>query len=58
METVSGSRASVYMGSFGTEYHLLLAMDPLQEVKYRATGTASSMASNRLSWFYNLSGQA
>lgn len=58
MEMVSGSRTSVYMGSFGAEYNLLLTGDPLQEVKYRATGTALSMASNRLSWFYNLSGSS
>lgn len=58
MEMVSGSRTSVYMGSFGTEYNMLLSRDPLQEVKYKATGTALSMVSNRLSWFYNLSGSS
>lgn len=58
MELVSGSRTSVFMGSFGTEYNLLLSKDPLNEAKYKATGTALSMASNRLSWFYNLSGSS
>lgn len=58
MEMVSGSRTSVYMGSFGCEYNSLLSRDPLLEVKYKATGTALSMASNRLSWFYNLLGSS
>lgn len=58
MNKVSGSRTSVYMGSFGTEYLGLLSRDPLHEVKYKASGTALSMVSNRLSWFYNLSGSS
>lgn len=58
IEKVSGSQTSVFVGSFGAEYNSLLSRDPLHEVKYRATGTAVSMASNRLSWFYNLYGSS
>ncbi|KAI4220335.1 MAG: hypothetical protein LQ349_008111, partial [Xanthoria aureola] len=43
-------------GIEGSDYHTVLARDPNTTPKYIVTGTAGCMASNRLSYFYNLSG--
>ncbi|KAI4123666.1 MAG: hypothetical protein LQ338_005156 [Usnochroma carphineum] len=40
----------------GSDYHSVLARDPDVTPKYIVTGTANCMASNRLSYFYDLSG--
>ncbi|KAL8782267.1 MAG: hypothetical protein Q9213_005541 [Squamulea squamosa] len=40
----------------GSDYHTVLARDVDATPKYIVTGTAGCMASNRLSYFYNLSG--
>ncbi|KAL8994776.1 MAG: hypothetical protein Q9169_005338 [Polycauliona sp. 2 TL-2023] len=40
----------------GSDYHTVLARDPNTSPKYIVTGTAGCMASNRLSYFYDLSG--
>ncbi|KAL8637932.1 MAG: hypothetical protein Q9228_004857 [Teloschistes exilis] len=43
-------------GNEGSDYHTVVARDPDVTPKYIVTGTAGSMAANRLSYFYNLSG--
>lgn len=43
-------------GIEGSDYHTVLARDPNTTPKYIVTGTAGCMASNRLSYFYDLSG--
>lgn len=44
------------IGIEGSDYHSVLARDIDVTPKYIVTGTAGCMASNRLSYFYNLSG--
>ncbi|KAL8732775.1 MAG: hypothetical protein Q9166_002557 [cf. Caloplaca sp. 2 TL-2023] len=44
------------LGIEGSDYHTVLARDLNVTPKYIVTGTAGCMASNRLSYFYNLSG--
>jgi acyl transferase domain-containing protein len=56
MEKVSGTKTSVYVGYSTHEYESLFQRDHEMQAKYLATGTGSSMAANRLSWFYNLRG--
>lgn len=45
-----------HQGIEGSDYHTVLARDPDTTPKYIVTGTAGCMASNRLSYFYDLSG--
>ena len=45
-----------HQGIEGSDYHTVLARDPNTTPKYIVTGTAGCMASNRLSYFYDLSG--
>lgn len=40
----------------GTDYHTVLARDLDSTPRYLATGTATCMAANRISYFFNLSG--
>ncbi len=40
----------------GTDYHTVLARDLDATPRYLATGTATCMAANRISYFFNLSG--
>ena len=56
MDQVSGSRTSVYIGSFMRDYEIMLMRDPEMHAKYKMTGTGSAMLANRISWFYNLTG--
>ena len=56
MESVAGSRTSVHVGSFGHDWQSILIKDPLMHVKYPATGSEFSILSNRLSWFFDLTG--
>lgn len=44
------------LGMEGTDYHTVLARDLDATPKYLATGTATCMAANRISYFFNLSG--
>lgn len=54
MESVIGSKTSVFAGSFSREYETLFARDPELQAKYKATGTGAAMLANRLSWFFDL----
>jgi acyl transferase domain-containing protein len=56
MESVIGSKTSVFIGNFTREYEIFYARDPEQHYKYLATGTGAAMFSNRLSWFYDFTG--
>ncbi|KAI1823452.1 hypothetical protein F4861DRAFT_549734 [Xylaria intraflava] len=57
LESVRGSTTSVFLGSIGGgEYSSLYGADDEINVKYQATGTSTSMLSNRLSWFYDFRG--
>lgn len=52
----SVSRLTTVIGIEGSDYHSVLARDLDVAPEYIVTGTAGCMASNRLSYFYDLSG--
>lgn len=56
MSKVTGSNTSVYVGCFTREYDGIMSKDPEVDLRYIATGTGTSMLSNKLSWFYDLRG--
>ncbi|OLN91972.1 Lovastatin diketide synthase LovF 2 [Colletotrichum chlorophyti] len=56
LEDVSGTQTSCYIGTFTGDFPNLQARDNEGPSIYHATGLSSSLASNRLSWFYNLKG--
>ncbi|MCJ1388250.1 hypothetical protein MMC18_001095 [Xylographa bjoerkii] len=56
LEKFFGSDTAVFAGMEGTDYHTVLARDIDATPRYLATGTATCMGANRISYFYNLSG--
>ncbi|KAM5486920.1 Type I Iterative PKS [Microsporum audouinii] len=52
----TGTNTSVYIGCFTREYDGVITRDPEIDLKYIATGTGTTMISNRISWFYDLRG--
>lgn len=56
VESISGSDTGCYVGCFDLDYHQMLMDDFENAPRYSGTGTAFSLLSNRLSWFYNLKG--
>lgn len=53
---MQGSLTSVFVGNLGAEYPSLFNGDDEINPQYEATGTATGMLSNRVSWFYDLRG--
>lgn len=58
MEKLSGSNTSVHTACFTDDYKQQLLKDVSQVPKYSSTGTSMAMLANRLSWFFNLTGQS
>lgn len=56
MEAVAGSNTSVFAASFVRDHEAITARDFEYQSPYQATGSGSSMLSNRLSHFFDLSG--
>lgn len=56
IENIAGTKTCVYSGSFSRDYATMLDHDPDMQAKYRATGTATNMLANRVSWFFDLKG--
>nr|ALQ32738.1 putative polyketide synthase [Fusarium anthophilum] len=56
LDAVSGTQTSCYVGTFTGDFPNLQARDNEGPSIYHATGLSSSLASNRISWFYNLRG--
>ncbi|TAQ90647.1 hypothetical protein B7494_g1069 [Chlorociboria aeruginascens] len=56
MERVLGSQTSCFIGCFTRDYAELLDRDVDDRTKYAATGTGTSIISNRVSWFYDFKG--
>ncbi|MCJ1437217.1 hypothetical protein MMC27_006603 [Xylographa pallens] len=56
METIAGSNTSVHVGCFTNDFTTINWKDAQNIPKYSATGVASSILSNRLSWFFDLHG--
>ncbi|KAL7952857.1 putative PKS-NRPS protein [Trichoderma compactum] len=53
---MQGSDTCVYVGSMTGDYHEMLMRDPQDMPKYMATGTARSILSNRISYFFDWHG--
>ncbi|KAK8105742.1 hypothetical protein PG999_009101 [Apiospora kogelbergensis] len=56
LQDVAGTKTSCYIGTFTADFPSLQARDNEGPSIYHATGTSASLASNRLSWFYDLKG--
>jgi hybrid polyketide synthase/nonribosomal peptide synthetase ACE1 len=56
MQKLQGSNTSVYVGCMTMDYYDMQYRDPQLSSQYVATGTASSILSNRVSYFYNWCG--
>lgn len=56
LAAVAGTPTSCYIGTFTGDFPNLQARDNEGPSIYHATGLSSSLASNRLSWFYDLKG--
>jgi hybrid polyketide synthase/nonribosomal peptide synthetase ACE1 len=56
METLSGTTTGVYVGVMCNDYSQITYNDLDNIPKYTATGTALSILSNRLSYFFNWTG--
>lgn len=56
LDVVKGSKTSCYIGTFTGDFEELQVRDNEGPSMYHATGLSSSLASNRLSWFYDLKG--
>ncbi len=55
-ESLAGSQTGVFIGISNADYHRLLSKDLSRIEAYSGSGTASSIASNRLSYLLNLRG--
>jgi acyl transferase domain-containing protein len=56
MEQVLGTKTAVFTGSFADDTMLIGSRDLENLPKYACTGWASTMLSNRVSWFFGLTG--
>ena len=56
LDDVAGTLTSCYIGTFTGDFPNLQARDNEGPSIYHATGLSSALASNRLSWFYDLKG--
>ncbi|OTA96302.1 hypothetical protein M434DRAFT_375109 [Hypoxylon sp. CO27-5] len=56
IQKVAGSKSSVYVGCVSVEYSSLFDVDDEIHPLYKATGNASAILANRISWFYDLRG--
>ncbi|XP_077409861.1 phenolphthiocerol/phthiocerol polyketide synthase subunit C-like [Vanacampus margaritifer] len=56
MESISGSATGVYIGLMNRDYEMLRSRSPASINHYNATGTAGSLAANRISFVFNLTG--
>lgn len=56
LEDVRGSRTSVFVGAFTDDARAIMNEDPDVLLKFKPTGTSTSIISNRVSYFYDLRG--
>ncbi|KAH7304313.1 hypothetical protein B0I35DRAFT_484602 [Stachybotrys elegans] len=56
LDSIRGSRTSVYVGSMSDDYTRLLAKDADTMPRMAISGTSPSILANRISWFFNLTG--
>lgn len=58
MHVVAGSKTSVHVGCFTSDFASIQSRDMQNMPKYNSLGTAGSMLANRISWFYDLRGES
>jgi len=58
MESVSGTKASVYTGVFSTDWQHLAYKDGEQCSTTAALGVQACFNANRISWFFNFTGNS
>ncbi|KAI9339502.1 hypothetical protein DFJ73DRAFT_947975 [Zopfochytrium polystomum] len=56
IQDVIGTRTSCFVGTFTADFSFLQARDNEAPSMYSAIGMSASLASNRISWFYDLKG--
>lgn len=56
MESIAGSSTGVYVGQWASDYHEVVTRDTGYLPKYLVLGTGSAIASNRISYFFDLRG--
>ncbi|KAK8122918.1 hypothetical protein PG984_011588 [Apiospora sp. TS-2023a] len=56
LKDVAGSNTSVYAAQWTCDYRDMMARDLQNAPTYAATGTGTTLLSNRLSWFFDLTG--
>lgn len=56
LDDIAGSNTSVYAAQWTCDYRDMLARDLQHAPTYAATGTGTTLLSNRLSWFFDLRG--
>lgn len=58
LQDVAGTKTSVHVGCFTSDFAAMQNRDVEDVPKYNALGTAGSMLANRISWFYDLHGES
>jgi len=56
MKDIAGSKTSVHVGCFASDYSSIQCYDKQRISKYSATGSSGCILSNRVSWFFDLNG--
>lgn len=56
LDAVAGSNTCVYAAQWACDYRDMMARDLQNAPTYAATGTGTTLLSNRLSWFFDLRG--
>ena len=56
LESIKGSDTGVYVAIFNTDYQTMIMKDTLDVPKYQAIGTGPAIASNRISYTFDLRG--
>lgn len=58
LQDVAGTRTSVHIGCFTSDFATMQFRDTQEIPKYNSLGTAGSMLANRISWFFDLHGES
>ncbi|KAI1735289.1 reducing type I polyketide synthase, partial [Xylaria scruposa] len=58
LQDIAGSRTSVHVGCFTSDFATMQFRDVQSMPKYNALGSAGSILANRISWFYDLRGES
>lgn len=58
LDKVAGTRTSVHIGCFTSDFAQQVLKDAQQVPTYAAVGTAGSILANRLSWYFDLRGES